>query len=105
MKQNPKLDVILINKTESKRFNNQQKSNIMEDKIITLKTYDTMVDAMVDQDVLRTNNIECFIGNEGLVELFPMFSDSNEGLKNVVFEKDYEQALKILEEFHTEDKK
>ena len=96
MKQNPEPDVIIINKTESKRFNYQQKHNIMEDKIITLKTYDTMVDAMVDQDVLRTNNIECFIGNEGLVELFPMFSDSSEGLKTVVFEKDLEMALKIL---------
>jgi len=105
MKQNPKSYVILVKKTVSKHFKNQLKSNIMEDKIITLKTYDTMVDAMVDQDVLRTNDIECFIGNEGLVELFPMFSDNNEGLKNVVFEKDLEKALKILEEFHAADTK
>ncbi len=75
----------------------------MEDNIITLKTYDTMVDTMVDQDVLRANNIECFIGNEGVAELFPMFSDSYEGLKIIVFEKDYVQALKVLEEYHTRD--
>jgi len=75
----------------------------MEDKIITLKNYDTMVDVMIDQDVLKVNDIECFIGNEQLVELYPMFSDINEGLKLVVFEKDYENALKLLEEYHQAD--
>lgn len=75
----------------------------MEDRIITLKTYDTMVDAMVDEEVLKENNIECFIGNEGLVEMFPMFSDSEEGLKIVVFEKDIEIAEKILQEYHATD--
>lgn len=71
----------------------------MEDKIITLKNYDTMVEAMIDQEVLRVNEIECFIGNEQLVELYPMFSDIDEGLKIVVFEKDYERALEVLEEY------
>ena len=75
----------------------------MEDKIITLKTYDTMIDAMVDIDVLRVNEIECFIGNEQLVELYPMFSDIDQGLKIVVFEKDIERALRILEQYHAED--
>ncbi|MEI8084883.1 MAG: DUF2007 domain-containing protein [Paludibacter sp.] len=72
----------------------------MEEKIITLKNYDSMVDAMVDLDVLKVNEIESFIGNEQLVELYPMFSDINEGLKIVVFEKDFEKAMKLLEEFH-----
>jgi len=75
----------------------------MEDKIITLKNYDTMVDAMVDKDILRVNEIECFIGNEQIVELYPMFSDIDEGLKIVVFEKDLQKALKILEEYHSQD--
>lgn len=74
----------------------------MEDKIITLKNYDSMVDAMVDLDVLKVNEIESFIGNEQLVELYPMFSDINEGLKIVVFEKDLDRAMKLLEEYHTE---
>ncbi|HEY5589498.1 MAG TPA: hypothetical protein VIK55_00640 [Paludibacter sp.] len=77
----------------------------MEDKIITLKNYDTMVDAMIDQEVLRVNEIECFIGNEQLVELYPMFSDVDQGLKVVVFEKDFERSLKILEDYHAEDQK
>lgn len=68
----------------------------MEDQIITLKTYESTVDAMVDQEILRTNDIECFINNDQLVELYPMFKAIDEGLKIVVFEKDFDRALKIL---------
>jgi len=76
----------------------------MEDQIITLKTYDSTVDAMIDQEILRTNDIECFINNEQLVELYPMFKDIDEGLKIVVFEKDYEKALKLLDELKQDQK-
>jgi len=70
----------------------------MEDQIITLKTYESTVDAMVDQELLRANDIDCFINNDQLVELYPMFKAIDEGLKIVVFEKDFERALKILAE-------
>ncbi len=71
----------------------------MEDKLITLKNYETMVDAMFDQEVLRENNIESSINNEDSVELMPMFGEINDGLRIVVFEKDFEEAIKILEEY------
>jgi hypothetical protein len=73
--------------------------NIMEDRLITLKNYETMVDAMFDQEVLRENNIESSINNEDSVDLMPMFGEINEGLRIVVFEKDFEEAIKILEEY------
>ncbi|HEY6914445.1 MAG TPA: DUF2007 domain-containing protein [Paludibacter sp.] len=71
----------------------------MEDKLITLKNYETMVEAMFDQEILRENNIESSINNEDSVELMPMFGEINDGLRIVVFEKDYEQATKILEDY------
>jgi hypothetical protein len=71
----------------------------MEDKLITLKNYETMVDAMFDQELLRENNIDCSINNEDAVELLPMFGEINDGLRIVVFEKDYETAINILEEY------
>jgi hypothetical protein len=71
----------------------------MEDKLITLKNYETMVEAMFDQEILRENNIESSINNADSVELMPMFGEINDGLRIVVFEKDYEQATKILEEY------
>ncbi len=71
----------------------------MEEKLITLKIYETVVEAMFDQELLRENNIECAINNEGSVELMPMFGEINEGLRIVVFEKDYDAALKILNDY------
>ncbi len=77
----------------------------MKEKVVTLKNYETMVDATIDQEVLKQNGIECFIGNQQLVQLYPMFSDIDEGLKIVVFEEDVEKALALLEEYHSTDGK
>ncbi len=71
----------------------------MEDKLKTLKNYETMVEAMFDQELLRENNIDSTINNEESVELMPMFGELNEGLRILVFEKDYEKSIKILEEY------
>lgn len=78
-----------------------QKFTSMEDKLITLKNYETMVEAMFDQEILKENNIESSLNNEDSVELMPMFGEINEGLRLVVFEKDYEQAIKVLEEYES----
>ena len=72
----------------------------MEDKLITLKNYETMVEAMFDQELLREKNIENYLNNEESVEIMPMFGDINEGLRILVFEKDYDNALSLLEEYY-----
>jgi len=72
----------------------------MEDKLITLKNYETMVEALFDQELLRENNIDSSINNEDSVELMPMFGELNEGLRILVFEKDFENAIKILEDYN-----
>jgi hypothetical protein len=71
----------------------------MDDKLKALKNYESMVEALFDQELLRENNIETSIYNEDTVDLLPMFSEINNGLRIVVLEKDYENALKILEEY------
>ena len=71
----------------------------MEDKLITLKNYETMVKALFDQELLKENNIDSSINNEDSVELLPMFGEINDGLRIVVFEKDFEEAIKILEDY------
>ena len=73
----------------------------MEDKLITLKNYETMVEALFDQELLRENGIDSALNNEDVVELMPMFSEINEGLRLVVFEKDYEKAIQTLEDYRT----
>lgn len=71
----------------------------MEDKLITLKNYETMVEAMFDQELLRENNIESSINNEDSVELMPMFGEINNGLRIMVLETDFEKAIKVLEDY------
>jgi len=71
----------------------------MEDKLVTLKNYETMVDAMFDQELLKENNIESSIYNEDTVELLPMFGEINDGLRIVVLQNDLEEATKILEDY------
>lgn len=58
-----------------------------------------MVEALFDQELLKENNIDCSINNEDSVELLPMFGEINDGLRIVVFEKDFEEAIKILEDY------
>lgn len=71
----------------------------MEDKLKTLRNYETMVEALFDQELLRENNIDSSINNEDAVELLPMFGELNEGLRILVLEKDYDNAVKVLEEY------
>jgi hypothetical protein len=71
----------------------------MEEKLKTLKNYETIVEAMFDQELLRERDIDNFINNEESVDLMPMFGEINEGLRIFVFEKDYDEALRILEEY------
>lgn len=72
----------------------------MEDKLKTLKNYETMVEAMYDQELLRESNIDNFINNEESVGLMPSFGDINEGLRILVFEKDYDTAINILKKYY-----
>jgi hypothetical protein len=71
----------------------------MEDRLVSLKNYESMVDAMFDQELLKENNIQSSINGEDSVELMPMFGEINEGLRITVLEKDYETALNLLEEY------
>ena len=55
---------------------------------------------MFDRELLQANNIESTLNNEDSVELLPMFGELNEGLRIMVFEKDFEKALQVLEEYN-----
>ena len=77
----------------------------MEDKVVALKDYEIVVGANLDSEVLKSNGIQCFIGNEQVVELYPMFKDIDDGLKLYVLEKDYEKARTLLADYHSADAK
>lgn len=74
----------------------------MEDKLVTFKNYDSMVDAMFEQELLKENNIECSINNEDSVDLLPMFGEINDGLRILVFQRDLEKARKAIEDYYNQ---
>lgn len=71
------------------------------DKLITLKYYDTVIKAEVDMEVLKENGIECTYNNAAMIGVFPIFDDKERGIELLVFEKDVENANKILDEYHS----
>ena len=71
----------------------------MDDKLRPLKNYESMVEALFDHELLRNNGIDSTINNEDAVELLPMFGELNEGLRILVFEKDFDKATKVIEEY------
>lgn len=74
----------------------------MEDRLVTFKNYDSMVDAMFEQELLKENDIDCSINNEDSVDLLPMFGELNDGLRIVVLEKNLEKARKVIEDYYNQ---
>lgn len=71
----------------------------MEDKLVLLKTYETMVELLFDQEILLENDIQSTIHNQGLVELYPMFGELNDGLSLLVFDSELQKSIQILQEY------
>ncbi len=84
--------------TKIKKSQNLKKITIMNNKLVLLKNYETMVEALYDQEILHENGIQSTINNEGLVELMPMFTEINDGLGLLVFDTDFEKATQLIEE-------
>ncbi len=75
----------------------------MEEKIVKLKNYERMEEAMLDQSVLSENKISSSISNSTSADILPMLYEINEGITLMVFEKDFDKAWEILKEYHQYD--
>lgn len=60
-----------------------------------------MVTANMECNVLKENGIECFLSDENIVQLYPMFSSPFSGIRLHLFEKDKDSAENILQEFYS----
>lgn len=72
----------------------------MEDKLAILKYYDSIIEAEVDVNVLKTNDIECTLDTDDTIVIYPIFDNKEKGIKLYVFETDVERATQLIEEFH-----
>ncbi len=58
----------------------------------TLKTFDTAIEAYILKNRLEGEGISCFILDENIVTLNPLFNFAVGGIRLQVDEKDYEKA-------------
>ncbi len=70
-------------------------------KTIVFKTYSDLVSANADYNILTENGVKCFLTDENIVQLYPMFSSPYGGIRLHLMEEDKALATSILEEFYS----
>lgn len=67
-------------------------------KIIIFKTFDNPVEANIVRGLLLDHDIECFLKDENIVGLNPLYSNATGGIKLMLKEEDLEKASQIIEQ-------
>jgi hypothetical protein len=67
-----------------------------EDDIVTFETYYNLMLAEIIRAKLEANGIQCFITDESLGSLFPVFDNGAGGIKIKVFARDLEKCREIV---------
>ena len=69
-----------------------------EDDIVTFETYYDLMLAEIIRAKLDANGIPCFVTDESLGALFPVFNNGAGGIKIKVFAHDLEKCREIVAE-------
>ena len=67
-----------------------------DDDIVTFETYYDLMLAEIIRAKLEANGIDCFITDESLGALFPVFDNGSGGVKIKVFGRDLEKCREII---------
>lgn len=67
-----------------------------EDKLFIIRAYNFQHEALIDKAKLDSAGIDCFLKNDNMEIIQPFFTQSQGGIKLVIWEKDAETALEIL---------
>lgn len=78
--------------------------------LITFKTFDNSIDAHILKIKLESEDITCFLFDENIVSINPLYSNLVGGIKLKINEEDLERAKEIVSEleqtpYTTEDEK
>ena len=68
-----------------------------DDKIVIYETFTDPINAHIVKGLLESYGIECFLLDENMVTLNPLYSQAVGGIKLNVFEKDIHQIKAILQ--------
>lgn len=74
----------------------------MEDKIIVYSTYYNPIEANIVKGRLEDSGIPCFLTDENMATIQPLYNQAIGGVKLNVFEKDVEQINLLLAEDHSQ---
>ncbi|MDY0932578.1 putative signal transducing protein [Chryseobacterium sp. CFBP8996] len=72
--------------------------------LVKFKFYETALEANRDKQILAESNINSFIANEQLIQSDWLLSQAVGGIQLQVFEDDFENAEKILADYHENNK-
>ncbi len=72
----------------------------MEDKIVVIRRFDNPIEANIIKGLLEANEISCFLTDENIIGLNPLYNPAIGGIKLQVFEKDIDLVEKLLSENH-----
>lgn len=72
--------------------------------LVKFKFYENAIEANRDKQILAENNIQSFIANEQTIQSDWLLSQALGGIQLQVFENDFENAGKILQEYNENDK-
>lgn len=67
-----------------------------DNEIVTLQTYYNIMEAEIIRTKLESNEIHCFITDESLGVLYPVYNQGGGGIKLKVFARDVEKCREIL---------
>lgn len=70
--------------------------NMNDEKLVVLGEYPSDIDANIVKGVLETNGVRCIITNEIMSSLLPIASLSPDMVRVMVFERDLNEARRIL---------
>ena len=67
-----------------------------DDEIVTLRTFYNPMEAEIIRTKLEANGIPCFIADESLGVLYPVYNQGGGGIKLKVFARDVEDSNEII---------
>jgi hypothetical protein len=69
-----------------------------EDDIVTFETYYDPMLAHIVRTKLESNNIPCFLADEGMIGVIPIYNQALGGIKIKVFARDIEKCKALIAE-------
>ena len=70
--------------------------------IITLKTFDSSIEAYLLKSKLESENIECFVIDENMITLNPLFANAVGGIKLNINVEDLKKAQAVINDIETQ---